>query len=573
MTPPYAGRWRQCCLTGFLIALVAAMALPLWESVERVTVAQESTPASDGSADATDPDGDGLAAQAPAIFSDDFEAFGDSSLWARNYPFEVSEDIVANGAFAARLTNVGGTPEFGRKTLERRYSSMFLRLRFQPVEVKDGPVTLVQFRENATSPILSIQIDSTGHISFLTESTAIASTSVRTVESGRWHELQVYVNTATTDRNVRVWLDDAELSTMRQDVFLGKDKTIEIIQLGDNTGGVQSDIAFDDIVVDDSFIAPDRQAEPVPGRLLARAVPPRDGIEFELDGETFVTDDEGVARIQVRRWSTDLRSRIDVHPRAFDDGSVASFTGWRNWISPQTREVVAVFRLSQPVTFSFVDPDGVVVDPSLIDTLIIKSNTGDIHALSASDLADTTLLTASIVTTPSGLHLKNVTYYVDQVIIDGANVVNRSQQRTTFERSRNWQISLLFFGVKFRAVDALFGTPLGKEILIEAADGSQQTLALDDHGEVVIPRLPRGEYAVSVLGAGYSPPRPIMVSRSQAIDLEVISKLDVLLVLSFAGCSVLGLLIIGRPFLVVRPWNFLRTIVTTPATTRWRGGT
>jgi hypothetical protein len=54
-----------------------------------------------------------------------------------------------------------------------------------------------------------------------------------------------------------------------------------------------------------------------------------------------------------------------------------------------------------------------------------------------------------------------------------------------------------------------------------------------------------------------------MVSRDQVVDLKVISMLDVLLVLSLMGIAVVGLVVIGRPFLVTNParyvWSTLGT--------------
>jgi hypothetical protein len=119
----------------------------------------------------------------------------------------------------------------------------------------------------------------------------------------------------------------------------------------------------------------------------------------------------------------------------------------------------------------------------------------------------------------------------------------------------------LFYGVTFQATDALFGTPLGKEVVVLAADGSEQRLTLDENGEAVIPRLARGEYSVAVIGAGYSPPRPILVSRDQVVSLEVISLLDVALVLSVIGTTVIGLILIGRPFLITTPVRWVGSIL------------
>lgn len=493
-----------------------------------------------------------------SIFSDDFEAYGDDSLWSNKYPFPVDTSLVASGLFAARLTSFGDSPEYGRKTLDQPYTKLFVRIRFNVSELQGRPVTLLQLREHATAPIVSIRINERGNISFLADATKFSDESSISATKGEWHELQVLVDTTSATNNLLIWLDGAEITTIRHDVWLNE-PGITIVQLGDNSSGGNSDIAFDDVIVDDSFIGSEKPVDPVPGTLLVHAVPSFSGLTYQLDGKTFVSDEEGNARISVERWSTDLRSRIKVLPTTHEGGSVSTFAGWNAWEHTKTREVYATFSTSRPVRFSFTDLEGNSIDATLIDSVVLKSSLGDIIELTPENLASSTLLIASTVNTPTGLNLKFVTYYVDQVFINGANVVHRRQQSTTFEANRTWNISLLFFGVKFRAVDALFGSPLGTDVLLTSADGTETRLKLDANGEVVIPRLPRGEYTVSVLNAGYSPPRPILVSRSQVIDLEVISKLDFLLVMGAAGTVVIGLILVGRPYLVTHPARLIRS--------------
>jgi hypothetical protein len=345
---------------------------------------------------------------------------------------------------------------------------------------------------------------------------------------------------------------------------LGDTEGIRVIQLGDNSAGQQSDIAFDKVLVDRAFIPAYREADPVPGTLRIQALPAWSGIRFELDGEIFTTDDNGVVSIQVKRWSTDLRSRIIVHDAKRGGASKISFTGWREWPRPDSRDVYATFELWEPVVFSFVDAHGVPVDPSIIDTVILKSSIGEIYTLYADDLGQPVLLVSSVVTTPVGINTKLITYYVDQVIIDGANVVNRSQQRTTFEDDFNWEVSLLFYQVKFHATDAFFGMPLGEAIIVEAPDGTKQHLPISEDGEVEIPRLPRGDYLITVVGGGYSPPRPLRISRDQVVQLEVISHLDFALMGGAALSVAVGLLVIGRPFIVTRPIAFFGGAIAHP---------
>jgi hypothetical protein len=319
------------------------------------------------------------------------------------------------------------------------------------------------------------------------------------------------------------------------------------------------DVAVDNILVDDSFIPAGRLADPIPGTLNVRAIPAWEGITFEIDGETFVTGPDGTATLEIRRWSTDLRSRIKVPDAAQGDAKV-SFTGWREWLGPHSKDVYATFALWEPISLNFVDMYGVPVDTTDIQSVVIKSNTGDIYTFTTEDLLGQTLLISNVQTSPTGVRVKPITYFVDQVVIGGANVVNRSQQSTTFESSHTWTISLLLYQVQFHAVDALFGNPVGTEIEVESPDGSIQRLALDSDGKVLIPRLARGDYIVHVNGGGYSPPRPIRISRDQVVQLEVISHLDALLAVGTATSAAAGLIIAGRPHLITRPVSYIASL-------------
>jgi hypothetical protein len=510
---------------------------------------------------------------ATALFSDDFEAFGDSTLWSHEFPFPVQSDLVANGRFAARLFNAGGNPMYGRTTLDGEYRRLFVRIRFQVVQLGPVAATLLNLRAAPTTSVIAIRIDAAGRLSYLTGATQIAETSTISATHGEWHELQVLVDFDAARENVRFWLDSTELTSLRQGVYLGE-AAVRMIELGDNSAGQQSDIAYDDIIVDDEFIQPDRQADPVPGRLVVNTFPAWGNIPFELDGVTYYSGRDGVVEIPVSRWSTDLRSRITVQDSYRADGSVATFTGWKNWHSVHSKFVYAAFQISEPVTISFVDPAGLPVDSSLIDSMTIKSSSGVIQTFTGAELEQPVLVTVSSAASgPSGLETRTTRYVVDEVLIGGSNAVHRAQQRSDFDTSRHWTVPLLFYSVTFMARDAFFGSALGTEIVVRSADGGEQRLPLDENGLAVIPRLSRGEYSVIVVGAGYSPPRPIYVSRDQAIEMKVISPVDAASLLMAIGAVVIGLLIAGRPWLVTSPVRALaRGVIAAGARGRYEIG-
>lgn len=487
------------------------------------------------------------------VFGDDFEAYGDSSLWMGQYPFPVQDKIVAHGHYAAELSSTGGVPMYGRRAFAAKYTVLYYRLRFYVISQGNNQVILMRFRPSPDRPLLSITLSPTSLLGYTIEPDNISKLSDVVVSRGVWHELQVGVHTGAGAGQIQVWLDGTDITSLTGQAGLGQDG-IRAIDLGDNSSSHVYDIAYDDIAVDTTKIAPTREADPISGRLTFRALPPLAGIPFELDGQRAVTNQNGVATIEVPQWSTMLRQRIHVLDSTQPDGSYTQFIGWREWTNYHDNDVMAIFSISQPVTFSFVDLRGAPVDPSLISSLVIKSNTGVIKKFSGEDVKKPQkLLTSSVVPTAQGLKSKETYYVVDQVVINGSDVVHRAQQRATFGKNRNWQISLLFYSVQFVARDAFFHSPLGKSVRVVAADGSAKTYALSANGTAMLPRLPRGDYTVSVSGAGYSPARPVTVTRDQAVDLEVVSKLDLLLVAGILAFFALGLLLVGRPFIVITP--------------------
>ena len=107
-----------------------------------------------------------------------------------------------------------------------------------------------------------------------------------------------------------------------------------------------------------------------------QTLPPLPGVSFTIDGRTFVTDDHGFVRIDIDRWSPDLKERIKIPDTALADGSRASFSRWFDWSNTLQDDVIAAFFVDFPIAYTFVDLQGNPVDPATIDSLTFKSSTG-----------------------------------------------------------------------------------------------------------------------------------------------------------------------------------------------------
>jgi hypothetical protein len=148
---------------------------------------------------------------------------------------------------------------------------------------------------------------------------------------------------------------------------------------------------------------------------------------------------------------------------------------------------------------------------------------------------------------------KEIDYQVERTLVDGANVVNRAQQRFAPAKTQKLAVKLLFYGLKIRSRDALLGFPIGSAVELRYPSGRTARHSLDG-GRAQIAALPRGNYQVKVAASGISFERPVAVSRNQEVELKVISWLDLLLAVLALGGVTVGLLVARRPHLL----NFLR---------------
>ena len=125
--------------------------------------------------------------------------------------------------------------------------------------------------------------------------------------------------------------------------------------------------------------------------------------------------------------------------------------------------------------------------------------------------------------------------------------MHRGQQRFFPAESRTPQLRLLLFSARFEVRDALLGFPIGSAVVLEYPNGRVVRQALDAGGELTLRSLPRGDYRVSVDALGISSSRPIALSGDQEVRLQVISWLDVAIVLLGLASIALALLFVRRP--------------------------
>ena len=210
---------------------------------------------------------------------------------------------------------------------------------------------------------------------------------------------------------------------------------------------------------------------------------------------------------------------------------------------------------------SFVDLENNLVDMSRIEKLTLQGTDGS--KFTFDDGSVRWMRGGRIARRQTGLEATQITYSVESVFINGSNTVNRYQQRFLVQPNSVWPIQLLLYHATFSAVDAVFGFPIGKGIDVKYPDGHIEYLPFGKDNEVKIGPVPRGEYKVQVVGAGgMAPETPLALSRNQELDLKVVSTLNIGLGAGLGIFGVVGLVLVGRPYLPRLAFRTTRDIAT-----------
>ncbi len=292
-----------------------------------------------------------------------------------------------------------------------------------------------------------------------------------------------------------------------------------------------------------------------PAEAVVQTVPPLADITLEIDGQKFVTGPDGTATVRVAQAGT---YTLQVFTDTFQDPSrKVEFARWLgesfqpilSMHVPSPRSVQVGLNVYERVGQTFVGLDGKPVDPKRIQQFSVRSIQGD--AFTFHD-GQSRWLPATRVTRrrTGGLDVVNLLYSVTEVVVDGSNVVNKSQQQFYAKPNTVWPIALQLYTLHVQSTDALFGFAQGKSLQLRLPNGTIQTYPLDATGSAEVPALARGTYTAEFTGIkGLSTQVPVALSRDQQLVSRVISYLDLAVVGVFGAALALGLLLFGRPSL------------------------
>ena len=290
------------------------------------------------------------------------------------------------------------------------------------------------------------------------------------------------------------------------------------------------------------LIAPVAAAQETDDRdipLMIQTVPKVPGVQFSLNGRPFVSDANGLALITVAEpgvYEVSLESLSKESARAKFDFSV-----WSDGVETSTRDVEIGSFASLQAGFDtsyrtrFIDQEGHSVDPRVVDSVTLFDDEG--HSRSISPVAQPWLKATRTVSEDIGLVQEDMTYLVDEVLIDGANAVPRTPQLLEGAPVGGWQIELSLHTVMLAVEDALFGPRADAVVEVRHPDGHVERHALRGGQPKAISLAP-GSYHAVVDGGGISFGSGFDVDGGMSVSVTLFSWLDVVIAAALVGAIV-----------------------------------
>lgn len=154
------------------------------------------------------------------------------------------------------------------KTLGSTQSELYFDAHVNLVSMGGSNTVLLRLRAAGGSPLASLNVNSSGKLWVKNHVSGTKRTSATVMSSGAWHELQLHARIGDPGL-IEVWFDGTQLSDLTVTSSLGT-TPIGRVQLGGSSSAF--DAAFDDVVVDTSFIGGATEPPATPGNLRTTGV-------------------------------------------------------------------------------------------------------------------------------------------------------------------------------------------------------------------------------------------------------------------------------------------------------------
>jgi hypothetical protein len=298
------------------------------------------------------------------------------------------------------------------------------------------------------------------------------------------------------------------------------------------------------------------------GLLEIVTVPSLPGARFMVDGRIHRADRQGVIRLKVASGHKHKISVIDK--KIAESDRTLQFVRWyygnhdedhldalSGLTVKRNLRIKAGYRATYKLQYSFVDKARNPVDRTRVSRVEFRGDHG--QTVSGNGSGRLTVVGIRPVVAGGTIIAKRVSYTVQRVDVDGSNVVQVNVQRFEPSRKTTVLIPLQLHTLHFSTRDFLFGNPVGQAVWLKYPDGHRFKVLLDADGKATVERLARGNYTVQVDAPGLTFERSLVLSRTQYVDLQHVSRPDIAVAAGAVAAFLFVLYLVrvrGRPVIL-----------------------
>jgi hypothetical protein len=279
-------------------------------------------------------------------------------------------------------------------------------------------------------------------------------------------------------------------------------------------------------------------------------VPPEPGVKLLFDDQPVTTDAAGVAVISTPYRLTGHTLKLVRPEWTSDHGRIETkFTVWRSPVPEQKHSSTLThlilrrnhaiqlgFRVSYRFNFSFVTTGNQSVPSNRVSGVALRADGGYINSVTGGQTIR--LLGIQPVQEAGALVAHTVNYTLQNVIVDGSNVVNVGQQHVSPTRQSSAQFMLQLRQLTITAHDRFFGMRAGRAVVVTYPDGRRVSYRFNRAHQVVLTNLARGHYQVHIDGGGFLTSQAVVLSRNQIVSMPILTWPDIVTLIAVLAAIV-----------------------------------
>ncbi|TWP38664.1 hypothetical protein [Leekyejoonella antrihumi] len=288
------------------------------------------------------------------------------------------------------------------------------------------------------------------------------------------------------------------------------------------------------------------QLAPVAGTVEVDTVPATPGVMVVVGGHTLTTGANGRGSASTSDLNSVSSGLKLATPQAGESSVELLHVSKLPPHAPRHRRLLLALKVSNPVTFTFVDPRGHVIPLTRVGQVRLDQ-AGHSLTIDPQELAGPVLLPTSVAKRAHDVwRTDRLDYSIEAVSVSGANAVFSGQHRFDPRTEHLWRVRLSVYDMSITVRDALLGRRTSSTVQLTSPDGRQQRLDVGDSAPTVLSSLVRGTYHLVVGAAVVGADHSVLVSRSSVADLRVITLLDLVIIACVIGLLAAALIVAGR---------------------------